>query len=103
MRAIGSNRGSEFVKRGTSAGNDFKEINPWEGAGNLNTLGSSIASRVPSLTQILTHYPELRFQVPSTTLANREHAATAVCQGMARVRPSRQLSFAVLHHAGLSF
>ncbi len=41
-------------------------------------------------------------------LANRcsegvGEAASAVGRGMARVRQSQQLSFAFLHHAGLSF
>jgi hypothetical protein len=53
--------------------------------------------------RILTHYQELRFQVTSIKLAIRERAATAFCQGMPPVRPSLQLSFAVLHHAELSF
>ena len=35
--------------------------------------------------------------------ANLAEAATALSQGMARVRHSQQLSFAFLDHAGLSF
>lgn len=64
--------------------------------------------RLPGYAPDLNPVETLWGNIKGQELANRcsedlGEAATAVCQGMARARQSQQLSFAFLHHAGLSF
>lgn len=64
--------------------------------------------RLPGYAPDLNPVETLWGNIKGQELANRcsedlGEAATAVGQGMARVRQSQQLSFAFLHHAGLSF
>lgn len=64
--------------------------------------------RLPGYAPDLNPVETLWGNIKGQELANRcsedlGEAATAVCQGMGRVRQSQQLSFAFLHHAGLSF
>jgi putative transposase len=64
--------------------------------------------RLPGYAPDLNPVAMLWGNIKGQELANRcseglGEAATAVCQGMARVRQSQQLPFVFLHHAGLSF